>query len=504
MSIKLVTVGQYDTNIGARTYVMDTPDTYKQYKLKNREFAFDVDVSTQPCGINGALYFVDMDADGGKSRFPTNAAGARYGTVSVDASHPCAPKTAPQDNSAQALTLPPPKPSPSRATATHSARTMTNLLTERQTSWDGRPTRAATQTLATASSARVRFQRPTPPAKGETPRANPKPPKPYQTGCTEMDIWEANSISTAVTPHMCTVSGQYRCNGTECGDGTQRFLGVCDKNGCDMNPFRLGNPGFFGPGQAPPPPAPGQCTLSPDTNNMGTIMGTPTIQTDPVGCCATCNATAGCVGFTFVASSSMCFLKSALGTPVADPGATSGSIIKARAGAGFTVDTTKPFTVVTQFVTADGTDAGALVEIRRSFVQNGVHIPSPPAQNIPGSNASSVTDSFCKAKGVAYTDNDNFETFGGLARMGQVMDGGMTLVISSWVDYEAHMLWLDSNYPTDAPVSQPGVPRGTCDTSSGVPEDVIKNHPDATTTFSKISIGPIGFTEAALKRRKAL
>jgi cellulose 1,4-beta-cellobiosidase len=86
MSIKLVTVGQYDTNIGARTYVMDTPDTYRQYKLKNREFTFDVDVSTQPCGINGALYFVDMDADGGMSRFPTNAAGARYGTVSARAS----------------------------------------------------------------------------------------------------------------------------------------------------------------------------------------------------------------------------------------------------------------------------------------------------------------------------------------------------------------------------------------------------------------------------------
>lgn len=235
---------------------------------------------------------------------------------------------------------------------------------------------------------------------------------------------------------MCTVNGQYRCNGTECGDGTQRFLGVCDKNGCDMNPFRFGNPGFYGPGAAPPPPAPGQCTLSPDTNNMGTIMGTPTIQTDPVGCCAQCNATAGCVGFTYVTSSSMCFLKSALGTPVADPGATSGSIVKAGAGVGFAVDTTKPFTVVTQFVTADGTDAGALVEIRRSFVQGGVHIPSPPAQNIPGSNASSVTDAMCKLKAVAYTDNDNFETFGGLARMGQVMDGGMTLVISSWVDYE--------------------------------------------------------------------
>ena len=80
MSIKLVTVGQYDTNIGARTYMMDSPSTYKKYMLKNREFAFDVDVSTQPCGINGALYFVDMDLDGGKSKYANNAAGAAYGT----------------------------------------------------------------------------------------------------------------------------------------------------------------------------------------------------------------------------------------------------------------------------------------------------------------------------------------------------------------------------------------------------------------------------------------
>jgi cellulose 1,4-beta-cellobiosidase len=31
---------------------------YKVFKLKNREFTFDVDVSQLPCGLNGALYFV--------------------------------------------------------------------------------------------------------------------------------------------------------------------------------------------------------------------------------------------------------------------------------------------------------------------------------------------------------------------------------------------------------------------------------------------------------------
>lgn len=32
----------------------------------------------------------------------------------------------------------------------------------------------------------------------------------YGTCCTEMDVWEANSMATAYTPHMCTVDGQYR------------------------------------------------------------------------------------------------------------------------------------------------------------------------------------------------------------------------------------------------------------------------------------------------------
>ena len=35
------------------------------FKLKNKEFTFDVDVSELPCGLNGALYFVEMEADGG-------------------------------------------------------------------------------------------------------------------------------------------------------------------------------------------------------------------------------------------------------------------------------------------------------------------------------------------------------------------------------------------------------------------------------------------------------
>ena len=42
------------------------------FKLKNREFTFDEDVDNLPCGLNGALYFVEMDFDGGMTNYPTN------------------------------------------------------------------------------------------------------------------------------------------------------------------------------------------------------------------------------------------------------------------------------------------------------------------------------------------------------------------------------------------------------------------------------------------------
>jgi hypothetical protein len=54
----------------------------------NQEFTFDVDLSNLPCGFNGALYFVSMDADGGMSKYSTNKAGAKYGTGYCDAQCP--------------------------------------------------------------------------------------------------------------------------------------------------------------------------------------------------------------------------------------------------------------------------------------------------------------------------------------------------------------------------------------------------------------------------------
>jgi cellulase len=48
--------------------------------------------------------------------------------------------------------------------------------------------------------------------------------------CNEMDILEANSMATAMTPHPC--------NGN-----------TCDKSGCGYNPYASGQQNFWGPGK---------------------------------------------------------------------------------------------------------------------------------------------------------------------------------------------------------------------------------------------------------------
>lgn len=77
-------------NVGSRNYLMaaGSETEYQMLQLLGKEFSFDVDVSNLPCGLNGALYLAEMDADGGTSRFSGNAAGAKYGTGYCDAQCP--------------------------------------------------------------------------------------------------------------------------------------------------------------------------------------------------------------------------------------------------------------------------------------------------------------------------------------------------------------------------------------------------------------------------------
>lgn len=157
------------------------------FQLINKEFTFTVDVSQMPCGINGALYFVEMDKTGNMGN--GNNAGAKYGTGYCDAQCPHDIKFI--DGGANVI------------------------------GWNP----SASDPNAGAGK--------------------------WGSCCAEMDIWEANKISSAFTAHPCTIEGQHKCEDeVTCGDNASnhRYDGVCDKDGCDLNPFRAGVKDFYGEG----------------------------------------------------------------------------------------------------------------------------------------------------------------------------------------------------------------------------------------------------------------
>lgn len=66
-----------------------------------------------------------------------------------------------------------------------------------------------------------------------------------------MSTRESNSHSFALTPHPCTNNAYHVCETDGCG-GTyseDRFAGDCDANGCDYNPYRVGDTTFYGKGK---------------------------------------------------------------------------------------------------------------------------------------------------------------------------------------------------------------------------------------------------------------
>ena len=340
LRLNFVTQGQYAKNVGSRMYMLADENNYEMFKLKNKEFTFTVDVSHLDCGINGALYFVQMDQDGGKSKHSGNAAGAKYGTGYCDAQCP------------------------------HDIKFINgeaNVL-----DWNSQT------------------------AMGK-----------YGTCCPEFDIWEANKVSSAFTAHPCTVDGHTRCNddsGVSCGDN--RYDGVCDKDGCDLNAFRANVKDFYGEGKQ--------------------------------------------------------------------------------------VDTTKPFQIVTQFITSDNTDTGDLVEVRRIFVQDDKVIKHPDSALGGAKEYNSLSDEMCEAHKGIFGDQNDFKKKGGMKQMGKAMEKGMVLVMSLWDDHAADMLWLDSTFPKDKTAL--GGPRGTCATSTGEPNETENDYPNDYVIYSDIKIGEIDST----------
>ena len=78
--------------------------------------------------------------------------------------------------------------------------------------------------------------------------------------------------------------------------------------------------------------------------------------------------------------------------------------------------------------------------------------------------------------------------------MGAALARGMVLTMSIWDDHDANALWLDSSYPATADPSKPGVARGPCATTSGVPKDVEAQVPNSSVTFSNIKWGELDST----------
>ncbi|KAH6695437.1 exoglucanase [Plectosphaerella plurivora] len=188
LSLRLATKHQYGTNVGGRVYLMESDTKYQMFNLLGNEFTFDVDVSKVGCGLNGALYFVSMDQDGGASKFATNKAGAKYGTGYCDSQCP---------------------------------RDLKFI--------DG---------IANVA--------------GWTPSTGDPNSGVGNLGacCAEMDIWEANKISTAYTPHPCQNNAYHSCQGDACGGtySSTRYAGDCDPDGCDFNSYRQGDKTFYGEG----------------------------------------------------------------------------------------------------------------------------------------------------------------------------------------------------------------------------------------------------------------
>ena len=184
--------------IGSRLYVLQEEE-YVLFKLKNREFAFDINITGIDCALNGvsegnlcigkefvahgtqAVYFVEMDKTGGKGK-GGNTAGALFGTGYCDAQ--C----------------------PADVRFIEGAANMDDWVPENKTGKLG-------------------------------------------ACCNEFDVWEGNKQAEAVATHSCKKKGHFVCdNGEDCGRDEYKWKGLCDGPGCDFNEYRMGSKNFYGPG----------------------------------------------------------------------------------------------------------------------------------------------------------------------------------------------------------------------------------------------------------------
>lgn len=298
-------------NIGSRLYLLDSSlKNYQGFDLRGKELSFDIDLSTAGCGLNSAVYFVEMPT------VDSFGVGSAYGVNYGDA------------QCAQDIKL---------------------------------------------IGGQVNFG-----SKG---------------ACSiEMDILEANRHATAFTAHPCAIQSVSVCNDeTSCGAGAKRFSGVCDKNGADFNPYRMGNHTLYGFGKD------------------------------------------------------------------------------------FIIDSSKPFTVLTSFITDNGNSNGKLVKIQRFLAQDGKKV-----------FVGELTDQSVASMKELFKENNRFASLGGLKNIGDSFSRKMVLVFSFWDDSSTHMQWLDSTFGGDP--KAPGTVRGPCPNPPLSTEETRQKFADAFVLFSNVKV----------------
>jgi cellulose 1,4-beta-cellobiosidase len=196
VSVKYFTYADFSSNAGSRLFLLESKNKYQMFTLLNNELAFDVDLSTIECGINSALYFVPMDPDGGQSRYPTNTAGAEYGTGYCD------------------------------ATCTRGLKFVGGKANVE--GW------YPSETDSTAGSGN----------RGSC--------------CPQFSVWNSNAHSFTMSSHTCplvTRNGPFICEGSDCGfpssfSESRPGTGCAALwQGCSYNPYQMGNTDFYGKGK---------------------------------------------------------------------------------------------------------------------------------------------------------------------------------------------------------------------------------------------------------------
>jgi len=175
-------------------------------------------------------------------------------------------------------------------------------------------------------------------------------------------------------------------------------------------------------------------------------------------------------------------------------------------GKDFAVDTTKPVTFVTQFITEDNTDTGDLSEIRRLYIQDGKVIQNSHASALGDEGGDSITDEFCKkaskhfnktAHNASEAWSTSFQTHGGLKSIGEALDRGMVLAFSIWDDNVGRMLWLDGEKTRiDDEAGAKGIAMGPCGFKDGSDAGLKKDLKDdpAVLSVTDLKYGAIDTT----------